>query len=43
MLGIGTETIMNGSNVIEILLQIEQFKVDLNCPWNRSTMMDSFL
>jgi hypothetical protein len=41
--GTGTETIRKGSNVIDILSQIEHCKVDLNYPWNKSQMIDSFL
>lgn len=41
--GIGSEAIKNGSNVTDTLLHREQTKVDLNYPWKRSQIIDSFL
>ena len=44
-LGTGTERKKNGSKVREVLLHEEfgHVTVDFSRPWNRSTIMDSFL
>lgn len=40
--GMGKCIVTIGSKVIEILGHLEHWTVDLNCPWKRSVIIDSF-
>lgn len=43
LFGMGIDTILKGSNVIDIFSQSGHTNVDLNCPWNKSTIIELFL
>ena len=40
--GIGSDKNINASNLTESNLQCKHFRVLLNCPWKRSTIIESF-